>query len=705
MTEELLEENYVYDEKRMSAAWRLFVKTGVIDESVVRPMIARSWVRCRNAGVNPWSSDFPQSNENLLAEKKRQYQHSIEANEPVMQMAMSLLRCNVSLMDQENFVFMFLSPLAQYPRTIGSYQHEDILGTGNSTTVAYERKPIRVDGFELYRSVSQGYSGVSAPFLDADGEYFGALNFNSPFGTLPPQALKMCEVSVDLANELFSFGRRAQQLLRSAEFFRPLVELMTNPVVVLDSQGRILLTNEAMREYTPDIESFGYGQQALSAYLDKTTPINELLNSVVNRDVPLKTSFKAPRKRVVKELYCYSRSHIKLRNGIKYTILLFDKPEQLENQQPVVAEPVRQIAVNKPAEDTRVDYIGQSDEWLAVDRVVDRISAINTNAFILGETGTGKELVARAIHRRSGRPGPFVAINCGAIPRDLFAAELFGYEPGAFTGAKEGGAIGKIEAANHGTVFLDEIGEMPLDLQVGLLRVIQEQAVVRLGSVEPRPLDVRFLAATNQNVAQMIEAREFRADLYYRLNSIEINLPPLRNRLSDIPLLVEHFNKAISSSLNLFYSPFSEEALNVFMLYAWPGNVRELRNVVERCLILAGTGNQVALSHLPAHIANTRSRKKEFVPATYYVDSQSVPNDPDDSAESVENSDMRLHSKNTAGLSDKEAAERETISKLLIKHGGNLSKVADDLHMSRTTLYKKMERYHLQVKIVVEMDD
>lgn len=695
------DEGFTYEESAMAAAWRLFMNTGVVDENVVRPIIARSWRRCRAAGVNPWSLEFPPANEKLLQEKRKIYSHSIEANEPVMQVLMALLKCNVSLMDQENFVFAFETPLPNYPRTKGTYQHESVLGTGNSTVVAYEKRPVRVDGFEQYRSVSHGYSGVSCPYIDVDGEYFGALNLNSPFGPLPPQALDMCVTGVSLSNELFNMGRNMWSCLRSVEFFQPLADMMTDPVAFVDARGNLLLVNDAMRPYVPGFEERPYGGCSLSEYLDRKSPLKTVMTaSLDSADYPL-IYFKAPRKRAVKELHFKNRTELRFRNGLHFVILVFKDPAR-KTVEAVTArdEYAKRTLARRFPNEAEVDYIGESPEWKAVDAIVDRIATVNANAFILGETGTGKELVARAIHRRSGRPGLFIAINCGAIPRDLFAAELFGYEPGAFTGAKEEGAIGKIEAANHGTVLLDEIGEMPLELQVGLLRVIQEQGVVRLGSTEVHPLDVRFLAATNQDVSRMIEDKQFRADLYYRLSPIEINLPPLRRRADDVPLLMEHFNRRFSDSLRLEYSPFNRDIVDTLKLYTWPGNVRELSNVVERSLIMAGTGSQVTPAILPAHIANSSSKAKSFVPASMEDMQEQGEFNEEEKAAPAESG-----CPSDSALTPAELEDRNRISQLLLENGGNLSKVASLLGISRTTLYKRLEYYHLRIRMVVEVDE
>lgn len=328
-------------------------------------------------------------------------------------------------------------------------------------------------------------------------------------------------------------GMRAK--LSTAEFFKPLIRLMNQPVLVLDRRGNVLIANEAMHSYIPRYETFSYGSQSLSAYLSKKTGVKYVLESPVKEGEPLPVVFKEGRKKEERELALLNRSAVDVGNGLSFVVCVFDAPSvgadsssksgkgQASNGGGARAEGSRKSLGRASVKDV-VDYIGESPAWGKVDKLVRKVAPIKTNVLLLGETGAGKEVVARALHRMSGRKGPFVAINCGAIPRDLFAAELFGYEAGAFTGAKEGGSIGKIEAAEGGTLFLDEIGEMPLDLQVGLLRVIQEQSVTRLGSTEPHQLDVRFLAATNQNIRCLINERRFRADLYYRLSMVEISL-------------------------------------------------------------------------------------------------------------------------------------------------------------------------------------
>ena len=674
----------MYDQRRQAEAWRRFITTGVIDEDVVRPEVARSWKRCKAAGVNPWSSSFPVMDENLLREKRSQYTHSLDVNTPIMRMLVALLNCNVSLMDHENFVFGFHSPLSYYPRTFGTYVLEEEVGTGNATIVPYEKKPVRVEGFEQYRAISQTYSGVSAPYVDNRGNYFGALNVNDPFDVLPDYALDMCATAVDLSNELFLAKRGMWAKLATAEFFNPLIRLMGVPVLVTDEAGRILTANEPMRPFIAKYDSYPYASQPLSEYLAKESPLKRVMTEPIDDGGPMRVSFKNGRKKEPRFLELVRRCTVEVGNGITHVVFVFGADRNVQADQRIEAKPRRRSAREV------VDYIGESPEWGKVDSLVKKVAPIKANVLLLGETGTGKEVVARALHRLSGRKGPFVAINCGAIPRDLFAAELFGYESGAFTGAKEGGSVGKMEAANGGTLFLDEIGEMPIDLQVGLLRAIQEQQVTRLGSVEPRQIDVRFLAATNQNVQHMIDSGKFRADLYYRLSMVEISLPPLRKRASDIPLLVDFFNRELSKSLMLEYSPFGPDVVDVLSRYTWPGNVRELRNVVERCLIMAGQGDAATVADLPAHIANALSSGEYFEGPAKSM-----------SAAAALVQGRVLPQENTC---EDAADERRRLALLLEKCDGDKAQAADLLGMGLDAFEMRLAELGLKVKVVVEMD-
>ena len=222
----------------------------------------------------------------------------------------------------------------------------------------------------------------------------------------------------------------------------------------------------------------------------------------------------------------------------------------------------------------------------AVLHQIDRVASSDAPILVIGETGTGKELVARHLHSQSGRKGPFVAVNCGAVTQSLAEAELFGHQAGAFTGANETRA-GWFEAANGGTLFLDEIGDLPQSLQVKLLRVLQEREVVRVGSRKPIPIDVRLVTATNVDLTEAVASGRFRLDLFYRLNVVTLNLPPLRERPADILPLAEHFLGVYGKRLGIHAPPLAHEAARLLQQYSWPGNIRELENVVHAALLLA----------------------------------------------------------------------------------------------------------------------
>lgn len=299
---------------------------------------------------------------------------------------------------------------------------------------------------------------------------------------------------------------------------------------------------------------------------------------------------------------------------------------------------------------------------------------------LLGESGTGKERFARALHASSRRRDkPFLAINCGAIPKELVAAELFGYEPGTFTGGLKQGKKGKFEEANGGTLFLDEIGEMPLEFQVHLLRVLQEKEILRLGGSRPIPVDVRIIAATHRDLAQMVREGRFRADLFYRLNVVSVAIPPLRERRDDIPLLLEHFVKRFADKYNRS-RPQLDPELEAFLVhrYDWPGNVRELENAVEHAVLFC-TGGRIDISHFPPAIAHA-----------YHTDRQGQT--------------RGSWSTQPAGTRDDRAAqERQRLLQVLSETGGNLSEAARRLGIARTTLYRKLKKLGLEKQAVIHV--
>jgi len=304
------------------------------------------------------------------------------------------------------------------------------------------------------------------------------------------------------------------------------------------------------------------------------------------------------------------------------------------------------------------DIIGRSPAMNKVFQTIEKVAKTDANVLITGENGTGKELVARALHRRSNRSdNVFISVDMGAIPENLFESELFGHEKGAFTDAKESRA-GRFEIASGGTLFLDEIGNLPLQLQPKLLSAIETRKVMRVGSNKPADIDIRLICATNESLQELVQKQKFRQDLLYRINTIEIPLPPLRERTEDIPLLADHFLQEYASKYEKEIQTLSEPALNKLNTYNWPGNVRELRHAVERAVIM--TDHNIV-------------QPEDFLLTSMGEDEPSMVFD-----------DYNL-----------EEVEKTVIRKALDKHDGNISKSAEELGLTRASLYRRMEKYDL----------
>jgi DNA-binding NtrC family response regulator len=304
------------------------------------------------------------------------------------------------------------------------------------------------------------------------------------------------------------------------------------------------------------------------------------------------------------------------------------------------------------------EFIGESEEMKDVFRTINKVAQTDANVLILGENGTGKELVARALHRNSNRQDEvFISVDLGSIHENLFESELFGHVRGSFTDAKKDKA-GRFEIASGGTLFLDEIGNLTLPLQAKLLTAIERKEVIRLGSNQSRKIDVRLICATNNDIHRMVENEDFRQDLLYRVNTVEVHLPPLRERTGDIPLLADHFLKQYSKKYKKPIRKISADAIKKLNQHTWPGNVRELQHAIERAVIMC---DSTTLEEDDFILSSPGGKKEEIELESY----------------------------------DLETIEKNVIRKVLKQNQGNVTKAASQLGLTRTSLYRRMEKYDL----------
>ncbi|MGB9803049.1 sigma-54 interaction domain-containing protein [Desulfofundulus sp.] len=326
-----------------------------------------------------------------------------------------------------------------------------------------------------------------------------------------------------------------------------------------------------------------------------------------------------------------------------------------------------------------VDHIvGLSPQMLDLKETLLKVAPRNSSVLITGESGTGKELFARALHAASlRRSGPFVKINCAAIPDTLVEAELFGYEEGAFTGSRRGGRAGKLELAHRGTVFLDEVAELSCTMQAKLLRFLQEREIQKLGSTRTILVDVRVIAATNVNLEQLVKYKKFRDDLFYRLNVVNLHIPPLRERKEDIPLLVDTFIQKFNHSFGAGITGVAPEVMNAFLQYPWPGNVRELENCLERAFNLVDKEEIIQPEHLPAHLG-ALAVERQLCDEKGLLGHAAV---------------AFKQGRTLAQIM--EDVEKAVVLQALYESKGNKARAAQLLGISRPGLYKKLIKYSL----------
>jgi PAS domain S-box-containing protein len=645
-----------HDSKLIQKIWERYVEGCSLDVKHLRPEIAGSWQRCHNLNVNPRRIDTPALVDGShLKERVRYNEQLIRIARPFMERLYDFVKGSgfqVVLSDEMGLLLEVLgdSDILSKTRSVdmcpGGDWSETSRGTNAIGTAIFERRPIQVYAFEHYCEPNQFLACSASPIFNPDGQMIGVLDLSGDYRAANPHTLGMVVASVSAIESQLRLQQATEKLYVAYRYSNTILESMSEGLISVDNQGLITEINARGGEIFGIDPKLARGRH-ISALMSSHAPIlNLLAGSRPYEDAEV----------LVERLGKKIRSSASLlRDDSGRVIGAVTVFNELNRQT------VRRPCLHAPRY-TLDSIIGESPELARLKAWAVRAAAGNSTVLIQGESGTGKELFAQAIHNASARCNrPFVALNCAALPESLIESELFGYEEGAFTGARKGGRAGKFEFADGGTLFLDEIGDMSLTVQNKLLRVLQERSMTRVGSDTERAVDVRIIAATHKDLQAEVQAGRFRHDLYYRLHVLDVRVPPLRERKEDIPALTRYLVDRITARLNLGRFEIDEAALRRLQSYCWPGNVRELENVLERALFQTGD-DKVLTEDL--------------------LDLGEVPLQ---GAESANEAPPEIRSLREA--------EAKTIRTALASCQQNIQKAAAQLGIGRNTLYRKMRQY------------
>lgn len=537
-----------------------------------------------------------------------------------------------------------LSEAMQFKMIPGAYMDEAHIGTNAMSIAISEKMPVQISGNEHFIRAYRKWTCSAAPITDSNGSLIGVIDLTGYIENVHPHTLGMVVAAADAISRMLEINKYNSMLEISKKRLETTFNSISSGILTCDLKGTITTMNKQI------VKIFSCSENEIGN--QKITDMIQNWNEILNR---LRT------KRILIDENAYINSKESNKQYALSLYPIYDSNMNIEEITIVFNETKigRKLAgkiLSGQAVYTFDKVIAKNETFKKTINYAKKIAVSDSTILITGESGTGKEVFAQAIHNYSlRRDEPFIAMNCGAIPRTLIESELFGYEDGAFTGAKKGGNAGKFELADGGTIFLDEIGEMPIDMQIKLLRVIEQREVTRIGSSRPIPVNVRIMAATNKDLKYEIERGNFRKDLYYRLNVLPLYLPPLRERKEDIPELVNYYMRKTANKLGKQCIPISDEYMNYLINYDWPGNIRELENIIELFI-------------------NTEELHINFSSA---VD--------------------EIH-KNTAAINNNaslEEVEKDHIIKVLESTSGNVSLAANKLEIGRNTLYRKIDKFKI----------
>ncbi|GAB6430607.1 sigma-54-dependent Fis family transcriptional regulator [Bacillus luti] len=606
--------------------WKKFVDEGVLDSNRINERISESWHRCKQANVNPHMNKGQKIlSSNIFQDQKKKSEIFLDIAIPQIQnmrKTIDELQMMALLIDPDGYVLS----LSGNQQTLKRAKHinfiegvkwtEAAVGTNAIGTALEIEEAIMISGTEHYSVASHSWSCAAAPIHNDDGKLIGVLDFSCPIEFSHPYMLGMV-TSIAHAIERECSIRVHQNELHLIHRFLDVID-SDEQVVICNHRDIIVSASKRIRERVCNwsrMKLEDLMHNGLKSKLEVPVYSN---NRMIGKCIYLKEN---------KQEHLLSTSSFI--NGIAFP-----------------------------------GVIGTSSAFQHTLEEIKLVSPTDASVYVCGETGVGKEYVARAIHENSPRKnGPFIAVNCGSLPKELMESELFGYAEGAFTGARRQGYKGKFEQADGGTIFLDEIGEVPPEMQVALLRVLQERTVTPIGSSKEVPVNIRIITATHKDLLRLVEEGKFRQDLYYRLHVYPLYVPSLIERKEDIPYFIKHFCERKNWNV-----VFPKSICNQFSQHTWPGNIRELLNVLERIYILS-QGREICEKQISFLLQTMMGNQHQL--------------------------ELQAENKTENTLNFREKIQRDSMIEALEKTNGNVSLAAKLLDVPRSTFYKRMQKYKL----------
>ncbi|SFP51750.1 PAS domain S-box-containing protein [Oscillibacter sp. PC13] len=640
-------------------AWIRFIKHNEINHAIISKDIANSWRRCHNGGLS-----FDTASEKAAKSEKGDF-----ITEFLVGNGGSIIKDIFKNLDSDCFYGIITDREGKKLFGLGNESDafsgrlkeiseipsfaEEKVGTNCFSVVAEIKKPYSVAGAQHYFEFFHRFAGYAAPIFNIDNEIIGMVGFYTMAEQMDDYIISFV-VAVERAIENSLKWLNSREIVeKQREEKQYILDTVSDGVAYVDVDGKIVHGNRKL------FELFGVKSESVVggdiSNLSTTPPVDEL------KKYPFSSIYSSCDNKIS---IVNSRGESRQSFLNKYKIMEYGSQENNEVWVFTVYSDIKKLAKKLSAGNTSRftfdDIKSNSKAMKIVIELAKKASSFEAGTIIEGDSGTGKEMLAQAIHSYGPRKdGPFIAVDCGALPSGLLESELFGYEEGAFTGAKRGGKKGRFELANKGVLFLDEITNMPYDVQAKLLRALQERKIVPIGGAEPVSLDVQVIAATNKDIVAEIEQGNFRRDLFYRLNLIHIKIPSLTERENDLQLFLKYFMHKYNPKGDM---RLSKEAVDILSSYEWPGNVRQLENVIERMVI----------------ISNAKTIGRESIPDEILrsVSSQEKINE-FDLEEKTLNDICSFYVKKTAE-----------------KYGGNIKKAAEVLGISRVTVYKYLNGGH-----------